>query len=212
MRGWRWILIIEGIPTIILGIATYWWLADSVETAGYLSEEEKAFLVKRRGREVTNTTSAQAFHWADVKKCFTDWKCWALYVAPLPRFETLPMTDSWIQCIRTVRDRHHALRFQHFLTHHHQSYRPLVQPASASTNNSLLRSRRDNLPPRCTTIRRTPEARSLRGNLLLYLHRRIRDTAIRCVQRRALSGVLLGCHGTVCCSRTSTGMAAKQLP
>lgn len=94
MRGWRWILIIEGIPTIILGIATYWWLADSVETAGYLSEEEKAFLVKRRGREVANTTSAQAFHWADVKKCFTDWKCWALYVSPLPHSETLPITDS----------------------------------------------------------------------------------------------------------------------
>ncbi|KAI5837308.1 major facilitator superfamily domain-containing protein [Morchella snyderi] len=81
MRGWRWILILEGIPTVVLGIATYWWLADSVETAGYLSEEEKAFLVKRRGREVSNTASAQAFHWADVKKCFTDWKCWAFAFA-----------------------------------------------------------------------------------------------------------------------------------
>lgn len=78
MSGWRWILIIEGIPTAILGIATYFLLADNVETASYLTEEEKKFLVMRRSREASQTSSAQEFHWQDVKACFTDWKCWAL--------------------------------------------------------------------------------------------------------------------------------------
>lgn len=78
MRGWRWILILEGIPTVLLGLAVYWLLADSVDTASYLSAEEKQYLAARRARESGQTSSAQRFHWADVKACFTDWKCWAL--------------------------------------------------------------------------------------------------------------------------------------
>ncbi|PUU76104.1 major facilitator superfamily domain-containing protein [Tuber borchii] len=81
MKGWRWILIIEGLPTIVLGSVAYFFLADSPEEAGYLNEEEKRFMVARRGREVTQTTSAQEFHWEDVKKCFLDWKCWAFAFA-----------------------------------------------------------------------------------------------------------------------------------
>lgn len=78
MSGWRWILIIEGLPTVVLGIVVFFVLADDVETASYLSEEEKKFLVMRRSREVSHTASAQHLHWKDVKSCFTDWKCWAL--------------------------------------------------------------------------------------------------------------------------------------
>lgn len=78
MSGWRWILIIEGLPTVVLGVIVYFVLADDVETASYLSEEEKKFLVMRRSREASQTPSAQQFHWKDVKSCFMDWKCWAL--------------------------------------------------------------------------------------------------------------------------------------
>lgn len=84
MKGWRWILIIEGLPATMLGLVTYFFLADSPEEAGYLNEKEKRFMVARRGREITQTTSAQEFHWGDVRKCFSDWKCWALYVS-LPK-------------------------------------------------------------------------------------------------------------------------------
>lgn len=78
MKGWRWILIIEGIPTVLLGLVTYWSLADNPETASYLSEEERRFMVIRRSRDVSQTASAQELHWKDVRSCFTDWKSWAL--------------------------------------------------------------------------------------------------------------------------------------
>lgn len=84
MKGWRWILIIEGLPAVAVGPLVYFFLADSPEEAGYLNEEEKRFVVARREREVTQTASAQEFHWEDVRKCFLDWKCWALY-ASLPK-------------------------------------------------------------------------------------------------------------------------------
>jgi len=64
MKGWRWILIIEGLPAIMLGPAAYFFLADSPEEGGYWSEE-KRFVVAPREREVTETASAKEFHWRD---------------------------------------------------------------------------------------------------------------------------------------------------
>ena len=37
-RGWRWIIILEGLPTIVLGIATWFLLADDPESAYYLTK------------------------------------------------------------------------------------------------------------------------------------------------------------------------------
>lgn len=37
-RGWRWILIIEGLPTFVLGISTWFLLADDPESAYYLTK------------------------------------------------------------------------------------------------------------------------------------------------------------------------------
>jgi len=74
MRGWRWILIIEGIPTVVMGTITFFVFADDPDTAWYLTEEERQFCVKRMGRAAEATVSARQFHWADVRKCFADWK------------------------------------------------------------------------------------------------------------------------------------------
>jgi sugar phosphate permease len=76
-RGWRWIMIIEGLPTFVLGIFTWFFLADSPETAWYLPSEEKALMVLRRSREMGQTKSAQEFHWDDAIHAFKDWKVWA---------------------------------------------------------------------------------------------------------------------------------------
>jgi len=75
--GWRWILIIEGIPTVIMGVITFFILADDPETAWYLTAPEREFCALRLGREAEATASAKRFHWADVRRCFTDWKVWA---------------------------------------------------------------------------------------------------------------------------------------
>ena len=77
LRGWRWILILEGIPTVLMGVATFFTLADEPDTAWFLTPEERKFSVARLSRGAENTASARKFHWADVRRCFTDWKCWA---------------------------------------------------------------------------------------------------------------------------------------
>jgi sugar phosphate permease len=74
--GWRWIMILEGIPTFVLGIATWWLLPDSPETAYLLNDREKAFAAARLKRQTGYTKAAAEFHWDDVRKCFKDWKVW----------------------------------------------------------------------------------------------------------------------------------------
>ncbi|KAL8850232.1 MAG: hypothetical protein Q9221_004831 [Calogaya cf. arnoldii] len=79
-KGWRWILILEGLPSFVLGVATWFLLADSPDTAVYLSSEDKHLIKVRRNRQLGQTASAQEFHKADVFAAFRDWKVYAFCV------------------------------------------------------------------------------------------------------------------------------------
>ena len=45
--GWQWLFLLEALPAIALGIATWFYLDDSVEGARWLSDDEKALLQAR---------------------------------------------------------------------------------------------------------------------------------------------------------------------
>ncbi|KAF2798229.1 high-affinity nicotinic acid transporter-like protein [Melanomma pulvis-pyrius CBS 109.77] len=80
-NGWRWIMIIEGIPTFVLGIATWWILPDNPETAYFLNEAERKLAAVRLTRQTGYTVTAAAFHWEDVRAGLKDWKVWAFSFA-----------------------------------------------------------------------------------------------------------------------------------
>lgn len=46
MPGWRWMFILEGIPAIIIGIITYYYLTDRPQEAKWLTKEEKEWLIQ----------------------------------------------------------------------------------------------------------------------------------------------------------------------
>ena len=53
LRGWQWLFIIEGIPSVLLGIVTWFYLTDRPEKADWLTTEQKAWLAancRRRSR------------------------------------------------------------------------------------------------------------------------------------------------------------------
>ncbi|EKG12200.1 Major facilitator superfamily [Macrophomina phaseolina MS6] len=79
-RGWRWILIIEGIPTMLLAIMAYFCLADSPELAKYLTPDEKILLRLRQRRSTGGSASAHVLQKKDVYAAFKDWKLWLLCV------------------------------------------------------------------------------------------------------------------------------------
>jgi ACS family tartrate transporter-like MFS transporter len=44
MQGWRWLFIIEGIPAVLFGFITIWYLTDWPQQAKWLPEEEKSWI------------------------------------------------------------------------------------------------------------------------------------------------------------------------
>ncbi|KAI0427587.1 DNA-repair protein rad2 [Xylaria sp. FL1042] len=80
MRGWRWIMIIEGIPTIILGFVTLFFLPNDPEHAYFLNADEKKLMAARHGRQYGYTESAQRFDKKDMMKAFKDWRVWMFCV------------------------------------------------------------------------------------------------------------------------------------
>ncbi|KAF2088203.1 putative MFS transporter [Saccharata proteae CBS 121410] len=51
LEGWRWMFLVQGLISCILGIVTYWWMVDFPENAhksfSFLTEEESNFAAQR---------------------------------------------------------------------------------------------------------------------------------------------------------------------
>lgn len=92
LSAWRWLFILEGIPSCAASVLIYFFLPDYPETVSWLSEEEREFAQRRLvhgshglGRNVT---------WGDVKDTLTDWRLYvhyAIYVGISAPFSSLSL-------------------------------------------------------------------------------------------------------------------------
>ncbi|GAB1320005.1 High-affinity nicotinic acid transporter [Madurella fahalii] len=81
LHGWQWIFILEGIATTVVAGIAFYALYDFPETAGFLTDEERAFVVHRlryQGQDPSRSRVAQAdeFKWGYVAQAFLDWHIW----------------------------------------------------------------------------------------------------------------------------------------
>jgi len=67
LAGWRWLFILEGIPAIVLGIVTVFYLTDWPAQAGWLPQDEREWLVNelqaelQAKKKIRNYTIMEAF-------------------------------------------------------------------------------------------------------------------------------------------------------
>lgn len=54
LSGWKWLFILEAIPSVILGIVAYFYLTDKIEDAKWLNAEERQWVL-----DVTNKEKQQ---------------------------------------------------------------------------------------------------------------------------------------------------------
>ncbi len=66
LAGWKWLLITEGVPAIILGIITYFYLTDRPAQAKWLEPEERNWLASTIEAEARAKRSAGPSHAAAV--------------------------------------------------------------------------------------------------------------------------------------------------
>ncbi|MBN8973777.1 MAG: MFS transporter [Rhizobiales bacterium] len=58
-KGWQWLFIIEGIPSILLGVVSWFYLTDKPGKAMWLTADQKTWLASRLDSEATAKKAAQ---------------------------------------------------------------------------------------------------------------------------------------------------------
>lgn len=65
--GWQWLFIIEGIPSVIAGVAAYFLLSDTPAQARWLSEREKQHVREELQTEATSLGAREHSFWASMR-------------------------------------------------------------------------------------------------------------------------------------------------
>ena len=73
-RGWRWIFILEGILTCVVGIFFWFLLPDFPEDARWLREDERAYIKARLEVDQGKSALERSITFKDVMNVFKDYK------------------------------------------------------------------------------------------------------------------------------------------
>ncbi|CAL3962061.1 unnamed protein product [Diplocarpon coronariae] len=76
LDGWAWIFILEGITTILFGVASFWCVHDFPDEARFLSEQDRARVVRRLKLDKQSSAEHEAFHMKYVWMALKDYKMW----------------------------------------------------------------------------------------------------------------------------------------
>jgi ACS family tartrate transporter-like MFS transporter len=57
LTGWQWLFVVEGIPSVVLGVGTLAVLADRPEAARWLMDDEREWLVERMRRDAMDSAA-----------------------------------------------------------------------------------------------------------------------------------------------------------
>ncbi|OSX67374.1 hypothetical protein POSPLADRAFT_1130525 [Postia placenta MAD-698-R-SB12] len=74
--GWAWIFIIEGLFTVVCALVTPFILQDFPDTAKFISEPERVWVIRRLQADMKFSAGGESFKWKYVKQSLTDWKTW----------------------------------------------------------------------------------------------------------------------------------------
>ena len=90
LAAWRWLFILEGVPTCLFAFVVLLFLPDFPESAAWLNAEEKA-LAADRMRSCGSKGGDKAMTWVDTRKTLMEWRLYAHYLvqsAPFTQWKT----------------------------------------------------------------------------------------------------------------------------
>jgi ACS family tartrate transporter-like MFS transporter len=86
LGGWQWLFLIEGIPSIALGLVTIFYLPDSPEKAKWLTPEEKSWIAGKLDRERLETAAGGEHSTAAALRSGRVWTFAAIYFGIIMSF------------------------------------------------------------------------------------------------------------------------------
>lgn len=99
--AWRWIILINGLPTIVTGAIIPFVLPNSPETAKFLTVEDRANLEKIHNVQLGRARNLRHMEKPDVIAAVKDWTTWAYCFALFP---LLTMLYSFVVFLPTIID------------------------------------------------------------------------------------------------------------
>lgn len=75
LHGWRWIFILEGIATVVVSLASYYFIASYPSTAKFLTDKERA-CVQARLESNSDASRVEGFTFKNVLIAVRDPKVW----------------------------------------------------------------------------------------------------------------------------------------
>lgn len=78
LKGWQWMLLLEGIPSLVIGVLTLWVLPDGPARAKWLSDDEKRIVLARLADDRRNDSKIGALH--GFKEMLFDKRIWILMI------------------------------------------------------------------------------------------------------------------------------------
>ena len=95
LSAWRWLFIIEGIPSCLSALLVFFLLPDYPETAHWLSQDEKEFAIQRLATEGSHG-SGKSLTWAEAKETLMDWRLYGHYAVSKHEYRCCDRkTDTW---------------------------------------------------------------------------------------------------------------------
>ncbi|WP_051532210.1 MFS transporter [Brackiella oedipodis] len=95
LKGWQWLFLLEGIPTVLIGILLYKCLVDRPEQASWLNAKEKQWLLNHSAIHNKNT-GAQAHQHRDFVQVLKDYKIYLMSFAYFSVITGLYMVNFWL--------------------------------------------------------------------------------------------------------------------
>jgi sugar phosphate permease len=74
--GWAWIFILEGIVTVLFGVGSFWAVHDFPDEATFLTEQDRARVVRRLKMDKQSSAEHEEFKMKYVWLALKDYKMW----------------------------------------------------------------------------------------------------------------------------------------
>lgn len=86
IKGWAWIFILEGLLTVVAGIASFWMVHDFPDEAKFLSPEDRQRVILRLQRDQQSSAKHEEYKTSYLWQALSDWKTYVgmlIYMGPL---------------------------------------------------------------------------------------------------------------------------------
>jgi MFS family permease len=97
LRGWKWLFLVEAVPSLLFGLAVLLWLPDGPDQARWLSGAERTLIRERLAAD--HAAKHGHGHRSKMRDIFSDWRVWALALADFSRGVCSNAMSFWMPTI-----------------------------------------------------------------------------------------------------------------